>query len=334
MAGASHSSAFKDYQARLQQPLKIFEEFFQSQIESFEPEIREVVRAVLTHPGKRLRPLFVFASGGVLQKPTPQALRLAAIVEFIHLATLVHDDILDEAQTRHNQPAHHRLYSAKVSVLTGDTLFLRANELAAMEEEVWVGRLVSAAAKATCTGEIAQGLRENNTQPLPFDDYARQISLKTGKLFGLSCALGGYLAKASDLDRNHLARYGERFGMAYQMYDDAVDIWGKEADFNKTLGTDQLQHKWTLPWILLAQANPGMNLAPLWVDPQLAHKALMESNIWTRCQTIFDDNLHQASHALEGQPQEALLKLPLEFVKNAWTKLDPTIKKSTKAVNE
>lgn len=315
--------SFKDYQLLLEGSRSAFEQFLQAQVGTFEPELKEVVEAVLRHPGKRLRPLFVFASAQMLQKPTEQALRMAAVVEFLHLATLVHDDILDNAQTRHGAPAHHLLFNTKISVLTGDTLFLRANELAAMEDDIWVGRVVSKVAKDTCSGEIAQGLRENANAPLSFADYERQILGKTGRLFGLSCALGGFLAQMTEAERQRLQRYGELFGIAYQLYDDVVDVWGDETEYKKTLHTDQAQHKWTLPWILLHQAAPGINFDTLWADRNAALKAFELHGIFAKCQSTFENYRAQAAEQLKGLPQAELLSMPLGFVSHAWGKLQP-----------
>lgn len=326
MAGVS----FQDYLLALQGSREAFEKFFQQQKASFEPELAEVIAAVLAHPGKRLRPLFVFASAQMLQNPTPQALRLASVVEFIHLATLVHDDILDGATTRHGAPAHHLLFNPKISVLSGDTLFLRANELAAMEEDVWVGRIVSKIAKDTCSGEIAQCLREKNSAPLTLAEYEKQILGKTGRLFGLSCALGGFVARMSETDREKLLRYGELFGIAYQIYDDVVDVWGDESDYKKTLHTDQAQRKWTLPWILLHQAAPQLNFETLWTDRSAVLKAFESHAIFAKCQATFEGYRAQAAQALAGLPQAELLSMPLSFVHTAWGKLQPM----KKAVNQ
>lgn len=317
------AASFHDYQARLAAAQQAFEQFFQGQLTCFEPEIKEVIAAVLAHPGKRLRPLFVFAAAQMLKDPSPQALRLAAIVEFIHLATLVHDDILDGATTRHGTTAHHLLFDPRISVLTGDTLFLRANELAAMEEDVWVGRIVSRVAKDTCSGEIAQGLRARKDTPLSMPEYEKQILGKTGRLFGLCCALGGYLAGMPEADRLRLMRFGELFGMSYQMYDDCVDIWSQESDAKKTLHTDQAQHKWTLPWILLYQSAPQLDFAPLWTSPSAALKAFEQYQILDKCRQHFDDLRAQATAALQGLPPGELLSMPLDFVAQAWAKLQP-----------
>ncbi len=310
-------STFTQYQKKLNGALESFEEFFQSQIDYFEPELKEVVAEVLRHHGKRLRPGFVFACAEITAKPSERALRMAAIVELIHLATLVHDDILDNAKTRHGAPAHHLLWNAKISVLTGDTLFLRANELAAMEDDVWVGRVVSAAAKATCSGEIAQGLALPKGA-LSQAAYERQLLLKTGKLFGLSYALGASLATADESSRARLTSCGENFGVAYQLYDDAVDLWGSEADYKKTLGSDQRQRKWTLPWILLAEEIGEAAMEPLWGDRAAALKAFEERDIFSSATEVFESFIAKAFSNIRGLPQEKTLAMPLEYLNEKW----------------
>lgn len=325
---SGYPNAFQNYQQTLVSTLERFECFFQSQVESFEPELKEVIAAVLRHPGKRLRPGFVFACAGMIVKNealrlhvppreiTPQGLRLASIVEFIHLASLIHDDILDNATSRHGEKTHHLIFNPQISVLTGDTLFLRANELAAVEDDLWLGRAVATAAKATCSGEIAQGLYRKDI--LNLKDYERQLSLKTGKLFGLSCALGGYLAAMNENDRHRLASYGESFGVAYQLYDDAVDIWGDEREYKKTLGTDQTQHKWTLPWILLEEELGEVALEDLWHDRSAARAAFEKYEIFGKATRFFEVFIDRAQANLKGLPQEALLVLPLAYVSQKW----------------
>lgn len=319
LASEPVETRFADYQKQLKSVLQTFETFFQGQLTTFEPELKEVISAVLRHPGKRLRPGFVFACAQIFENPSPRALRMASIVEFIHLATLVHDDILDNAALRHGVPAHHLVFDAKTSVLTGDTLFLRANELSAMEDDPWLGRVVSAAAKATCSGEIMQGLRRRGS--LSRQEYEKQLLLKTGKLFGLSCSLGGFLAGMGEAERARLAAYGENFGVAYQLYDDAVDVWGAEADYKKTLGTDQTQRKQTLPWILLAGRVGEVALEPLWKDRAAALSAFKAHGIFEQATNIFEETLQKASGAVKGLPQEKLLGAPLEYVREKWQEL-------------
>ncbi len=307
-----------------------FERFLTSQSATFEPEIVEVVEGVLANPGKRLRPMFLFVCAGIREKPSQQALRLAAITELIHLATLIHDDILDDAQNRHGAPAHHKRFDEKISVLAGDTLFLRANELAAMESEMWVGRTVAAAAKETCSGEIAQSLRQKNAAPLGLAAYEKILRLKTGRLFALACELGGFLHGDDEPARLRLRAYGEAFGIAYQFYDDMMDILGDEATSQKTLGTDQRQRKWTLPWILLGSESSAEELERLWADAPAAIRTFFARGIEKKCRLIFEEVLGRAASAVEGLAQAAELEKPLAFLRERWEALG----KMRPAVNE
>jgi octaprenyl-diphosphate synthase len=319
------ASAYDTYRQSLAPILAPFEEYFQSLRHSFDPEIREVIDAVLKHPGKRLRPCFVFACSGMgtaNATPSDRALRMAAIVELVHLSTLIHDDILDGAQTRHGTRSHHTLYNPQISVLTGDALYAHANNLAAQEEDVAIGRALATAVCQTLQGEISQGLLAKKGVALSLDQYIAQLLGKTGRLFGLSCRLGGHLFAPQDMEvQDNLASYGEAFGIAYQLYDDAVDIWGSEADFKKTLGTDQLQRKQTLPWILLQSQIGSDALAPLWEDRQAALAAFTRHGIPAQATAVFADYISRARQSIRGLPQEALLSLPLDYVSSHWDNL-------------
>jgi octaprenyl-diphosphate synthase len=315
----SGKSSLADYQKALKAPLSQFERYLKSLTESFEPEIRDVVVEVLRHPGKRLRPGFVFACAGILENPPPRALRFAGIVELIHLSSLIHDDILDGALIRHGAPTHHVVFDARTSVLTGDTLFLCANELASEEDDGWLGRAVAAAAKATCSGEIAQGLAAGKM--LTYAAYERFILLKTGKLFGLSCELGGVLKGSSEPQREMLKRYGENFGVAYQLYDDAVDVWGTQEKFQKTLGSDQSQRKWTLPWILLEAKIGEVAMEPLWGDRAKALAAFEAHDVLNECRRAFESYLTRAKEAIASFENRSFLQLPLDYLREKWLSL-------------
>jgi octaprenyl-diphosphate synthase len=164
----------------------------------------------------------------------------------IHLATLVHDDILDEAQLRRGRLTLAANWGNEVSVLLGDCLFAHALKLAASFPTTEVCRAVSAATKTVCAGEILQS-RSRGDFDIDPSHYFKMVAMKTGELFALSCEMGACLSEAVPAQREALRKYGLALGTAYQLYDDCLDVLGSEAAAGKTLGADFANGKMTLP---------------------------------------------------------------------------------------
>ena len=220
-----------------------------AQIEAFEPEAAAPAGQALRAGGKHLRPLLVAFAGRAVGAAGPAHVEAAVIVELVHLATLVHDDIIDDAQVRRRQPTVAATHGSQVAVLAGDCLFAHALELAARFPTPEVCRLVAAATKRVCTGEILQTLRKEGFGPAQ-DGYFRVIEMKTAELFAVACELGALLAGGDARARAGLRRFGLDFGTAFQIYDDCLDIFGNEVTAGKTLGTDLMKGKVTLPLLL------------------------------------------------------------------------------------
>lgn len=234
--------------------LEALEDFLAEEAEQFEPEIHELVRYCLGSSGKRIRASLVFLSGwrdgGEVRE---DFVRLAAVLELVHLATLVHDDILDSATTRHNRITAARKFGPATAVLLGDALFAHAVNLSTRFPDSEVCRRVSVATRRVCVGEIAQTLRRGSVD-LGIRDYYRIVDLKTAELFTASCFLGARLGGYSEEFAAAAADFGRHLGIAYQIYDDLVDFFGDEDSVGKTLGTDLVSGKLTLPLIYLFEA--------------------------------------------------------------------------------
>jgi octaprenyl-diphosphate synthase len=232
--------------------------YLDEQVAAFEPEVQPLVKFTLQHSGKRLRPLLVFIGGwqGDEAAPDPQQIKAAAVVELVHLATLVHDDILDEATTRHRTATVTAKYGPHAAVLVGDALFAHALELASTFPTTDVCRLVSSATRAVCSGEIAQTFARGRTD-LSIDQYYRLIDLKTAELFALSAELGARLAGHPPAVVTALARCARQLGIAYQIFDDIADLLGHQSAAGKTLGTDLASGKFTLPLLLWFASMPA-----------------------------------------------------------------------------
>lgn len=241
---------------RLEPHMRELDRFLHAQLESFEPEIHDLVEYCLDGSGKRIRPSLVFFSGW--REPTqadPALVRAAAIVEMVHLATLVHDDIMDGAAVRRNRPTAGRRFGSDAAVLLGDALLAHAVNLAAQFPSNEVCRVVSGATRRVCAGEIAQTLRRGDVS-VTLDDYRRIVDLKTAELFRVSCLLGSRLAGFDAEFVEAAAAFGRHLGIAYQIYDDLADFFGEERRIGKTLGTDLAGGKVTLPLLVLIDRLP------------------------------------------------------------------------------
>ncbi len=231
--------------------LNLLEQFMQGQVDDFERETRELVAYCLKNSGKRIRPILVFYSGWTdSQTVSADLVKAAAVIEFVHLATLVHDDILDEASLRHNESTVSEKFGPGIAVLLGDALFSQALKLASEFPTVDVCQAVSKSTRRVCAGEIGQSFERGNTA-IAVEDYYHIINYKTAELFYVSCHLG---AKLAGYDKDYIevaGKFGRSLGIAYQIFDDIADFIGQEARIGKTLGTDVASGKFTLPLILL-----------------------------------------------------------------------------------
>jgi len=232
------------------------------QIQAFERDIAAYAEYALTNQGKQLRPALVALSGGAAGKVNDQHVLAAVIIEMVHLATLVHDDVMDEARIRRGRPTLAARWGSEISVLVGDCLFAHALKLAAGFPTTEICRAVSAATNTVCSGEILQTQRRRNFE-LSRADYFKVIQMKTGELFALSCDLGAYVSGAGAAQRNALRHFGMAIGTAYQIYDDCLDLFGSEAVVGKSLGTDLAKGKLTLPVLIALDASSGVEQARL-----------------------------------------------------------------------
>ncbi len=230
--------------------LSALQEFFRKEILEFEPEVQELVEYALTNSGKRLRPILVYMSGaGIGADFSEDLVKGGAIVEFVHLATLVHDDILDHAAVRHSRSSVMNKYGSSVAVLLGDALFSHALKLASDFPTVDICKIVSIATRKVCAGEINQTFLRGHE--ISLKDYFHSIELKTAELFKASCNVGAILGGQGKEFIEASVLFGQHLGTAYQIYDDLVDCIGSEDKAGKTLGTDLATGKYTLPIILL-----------------------------------------------------------------------------------
>jgi octaprenyl-diphosphate synthase len=230
---------------------------FQAEIRSQFPFVQQLVDHCADLHGKRLRPALVLLSGRGFGRLGADHLVLAAVVEMIHTATLVHDDILDEAIIRRHAATVNAEWGNETAVLLGDYLFTHAFHLAASLDSTRACRFIGQATNKVCQGEIQQIHHRGNFE-LDENEYLAIIEGKTAALTAVCCRLGAESAGAPEPTVAALERYGRNLGVAFQIADDVLDICGEERVTGKSLGTDLEKKKMTLPVIrFLRLAEPA-----------------------------------------------------------------------------
>ena len=239
----------------IREDLKQVEEILRAEIASDYPFVDQLARHGFRFGGKRLRPALVLLSGQACGGLTPAHRVLAAVVEMIHTATLIHDDVLDEATIRRHLDTVNVRWDNEASVLLGDYLFTRAMCMASSLGSTFACQAISEAGKTMCEGELRQ-IETRGNFALAEADYLDIISGKTAELCACCCRLGSHYAGA-DPDRcEAYGRFGRNLGIAFQIVDDLLDVLGDEATTGKSLGTDLIKQKPTLPVIrLLSQVD-------------------------------------------------------------------------------
>ncbi|MGE5548574.1 MAG: polyprenyl synthetase family protein [Solirubrobacterales bacterium] len=199
--------------------------------------------------GKRLRPVLTLSSARLCGYKGEAHVELAAIIEFIHTATLLHDDVVDESELRRGEASANALFGNKPSVLVGDFLFSRAFELMVEHGSLPVLAILSRASSVIAEGEVLQLITANDTETSE-DNYLEVIRSKTAALFAAACRIGAIVAKRPKVEEEALDSYGLNLGIAFQLIDDVLDYSAKQAVLGKTVGDDFREGKITLPIIL------------------------------------------------------------------------------------
>ena len=252
-AFASSASSLAEV-ARLVQPyLEQVEMRIAQQTAAFDPALEGYVVYAIGSRGKRLRPILALLAGGATGKINSNHVDLAVIVELIHVATLVHDDVMDEAQRRRAQATANARWGNSLSVLLGDCLFAHALTLSTNFENADISRAIARTAATVCSGEMIQTQRCFDLT-LTVQDYLRIVEMKTGSLFSTAAELAAVISEADSNLIEIFKNFGTQVGTAYQIYDDCVDIAGSESVTGKTLGTDLRKGKFTLPVLIFLRS--------------------------------------------------------------------------------
>jgi octaprenyl-diphosphate synthase len=242
--------------------LKALDEVIRRRLASEVVLIDQIASYIIQSGGKRVRPALLLLVAKALGhgKEIPHALELAAVVEFIHTATLLHDDVVDESTMRRGKQTANAAFGNAASVLVGDFLYSRAFQMMVAPNDIRVMQILSNATNTIAEGEVLQLLNMNDPE-VDESSYLQVIRYKTAKLFEASAELGALIAQASDIERELAAAFGRHIGTAFQLMDDLLDYTANPNEMGKNVGDDLREGKPTLPLIhLMEKGNPEQRL--------------------------------------------------------------------------
>ena len=225
-----------------------------AQTEVFEPYTREYMRTICRGQGKMLRPGLVLLTAAATGGIKPEHITFAALLEMIHMASLIHDDVLDKADVRRDQPTPNALWGNELAVLLGDSLLAQAIVMGAEIGGSKFCRRMAVAMRDLCQGEVEQSSRLWDAD-MSRADYYELIRKKTATLFAVAMSGTAYLQGMDDEMTEQLNRMGTLLGISYQIYDDCLDLTGSDESAGKTLGTDNEKGKLTLPVFFLMESS-------------------------------------------------------------------------------
>lgn len=234
--------------------LKLVEKRLHDQAQGYHPAMGVALEHLLSSGGKRIRPVLTLLSGGMLGADPQRLVAMAAAVEMLHTATLVHDDLIDDSLVRRGIPTLNTKWSSAATVLTGDFLFARAAKLAAETESVAALHLFAQTLATIVDGEITQLFGDRGRASRP--DYHKRIYAKTASLFETSTTATAIIAASSNEVKEKVRTYGYEIGMAFQMVDDILDFTSQTEKLGKPVASDLRQGLITLPAIYYLEACP------------------------------------------------------------------------------
>ncbi len=292
--------------------LELVEDTLDLLIRSDFAPLEEMLRHVLQRGGKRMRPAIALLAGGFGDSDPDQQVPLAASIELLHTATLIHDDVIDDAAARRGRATANSLFDNAASVMLGDYMFATAAELVARTGNVPVIRLFAETLRVMAQGELDQDISAYDAASGTLRHYYRRIYGKTASLFATAGAGGAMMAHCPAETIEALRSYGRTLGMAFQIVDDVLDFSGTEETLGKPVGSDLLGGTLTLPAILLLDAEPEHNpvRALFATEDAEARQRLLETvldrirhgGILERSQAMARDWRDQALAALQPLP--------------------------------
>jgi len=316
------AAALKSIYEPIQAEIDRFEETLQRELAHENPFVTQLLKHSTKFQGKRVRPALLLHAAHILGGEVSDVhVSLSAVVEMLHTATLVHDDVLDEALLRRQVKTLNNVWGNEASILFGDYLFAKAYTLAAKLHNRDANMILAKTVEEMCVGELWQISTKFNFD-MDEEQYFKVIYHKTGSLFATACRLGSVDSGAPQAQVDALANYGACFGTAFQIIDDCLDITGDEREMGKSLGTDLEKGKLTLPVIKLLrdlQARDRKDLQDLLasrngVDKKTeVLKMIRERDILSYCNRRATDFIEDAKAGLRQLPDslhvEALVSL-------------------------
>ena len=246
----------RDIKHSLRPEYKNYLNKFASVMDSNIALVDSVAKYIVRHKGKGLRPLLVILSAKILDKPNDNTYLVAALIEILHTATLVHDDVVDKASTRRNFPSVNAIWKNKISVLMGDYLLAKSLISATKTNSLEIMNILAVTAKRLSEGELFQ-IEKSRKLDITETEYFKLVSDKTAALISACCELGAMTVNSSPEQRQALRSYGENLGIAFQIKDDILDYEGKQKIIGKPVGADLKEKKITLPLILALDQAPA-----------------------------------------------------------------------------
>ena len=274
--------------------------------------IDQISRYIIGAGGKRIRPLLVLLFSRALGFEGRERFELAATVEFIHTATLLHDDVVDESDLRRGRKSANAIFGNAASILVGDFVYSRAFQMMVSVNQMRVLQVLSDATNVIAEGEVLQ-LMNMHDPDLQVDDYLKVIRFKTAKLFEASARLGAVLAEAPEDVEEACADYGRSLGTAFQLIDDLLDYEGSTQDLGKNVGDDLREGKPTLPLLLAMQRGTS-------AERELIRGAIQRGEVERLAEVI---EVVRSTGALQATREAA--REQVEHAKRRLTVLQPSI---------
>ncbi len=279
-AHVTKSASLDALYSLIQQDLKQVDALILSRIKSEVPLIHEIARHIVASGGKRIRPALTLIASKACGFEGNRHIALATAVEFIHTATLLHDDVVDESELRRGLATANEVFGNKASVLVGDFLLSQAFQMMVEDGSNTVLKILSDASAIIAQGEVMQLMTEGDPETT-IADYLKVIESKTAALFAAACELGAVAAKKEDL-RPALRQFGNDIGIAFQLVDDVLDYSANQQTLGKTVGDDFREGKITLPVIIAYNAGGEE-----------------EKDFWNRCLADRDQNAEDLNTAIQ-----------------------------------
>jgi len=261
---------FKEYESELKEVEKELANIFQSDAAL----IPAIGAYILNSGGKRLRPLFLLLSADLAGYKGYKRVILAAVIEALHTASLLHDDVVDEAELRRGKKSSNRIWGNPVVVLLGDYLYAKALHISVAQESLPIMEALSYATSLMAEGEILQLMKAGDPS-ITFDEYIKIVTGKTAGLITAACRIAGLLAKLETEKVQALTDFGHNIGIAFQMIDDILDYVADQSELGKKLGKDLMEGKITLPLIeLLKKAKEKEEIVNIIKSNRLSEESL------------------------------------------------------------